>query len=57
MSGRLAALRRSLDLMPSPVAERPGLLLRDPFGYTSQVLIIPPPLVPLLRLFDGGHGE
>jgi MEMO1 family protein len=57
MSSRLAALRPSLELMPSPVAERPGLLLRDPFGYTSQVLIIPPPLVPLLRLFDGEHGE
>jgi AmmeMemoRadiSam system protein B len=57
MPGRLAALRRSLDLMPSPVAEQPGLLLRDPFGYTSQVLIIPPPLVPLLRLFDGEHRE
>ena len=57
MSSRLAALRQSLELLPSPVAERPGLLLRDPFGYTSQVLIIPPPLVPLLCLFDGAHGE
>jgi AmmeMemoRadiSam system protein B len=57
MSSRLAALRRSLDLMPSPVSDRPGLLMRDPFGYTSQVLIIPPPLVPLLRLFDGEHQE
>jgi MEMO1 family protein len=57
MSGRLAALRRSLDLMPSPVGDQPGLLLRDPFGYTSQVLIVPPPLVPLLRLFDGAHEE
>ena len=26
---RLAALRRTLDVMPSPVAQRPGLLLRD----------------------------
>ncbi len=57
MSGRLAALRRSLDLMPSPIADRPGLLLRDPFGYASRILIVPPPLVPLLRLFDGAHRE
>jgi hypothetical protein len=28
MSRRLAALRRSLDAMPSPVESRPGLLLR-----------------------------
>jgi AmmeMemoRadiSam system protein B len=57
MSSRLAALRRSLDVMPSPVTEQPGLLLRDPFGYTSQVVIIPPPLVPFLGLFDGRHDE
>ncbi len=54
---RLAALRRTLELMPSPVEDRPGLLLRDPFGYTDAVLIVPPPLVPMLRFFDGGHEE
>jgi MEMO1 family protein len=57
MSRRLAPLRRSLDAMPSPVAERPGLLLRDPFGYTEGVVIIPPPLVRFLRFFDGEHDE
>jgi AmmeMemoRadiSam system protein B len=57
MSRRLAPLRRSLDLMPSPVADRPGLLLRDPFGYTEDVVIIPPPLVGFLRFFDGEHDE
>ena len=36
MSRPLAALRRSLDAMPSPVEDRPGLLLRDPFGYTGD---------------------
>ena len=36
MSRRLAPLRRSLDVMPSPVEDRPGLLLRDPFGYTGR---------------------
>ena len=53
MSRRLAALRRSLDVMPSPVEDRPGLLLRDPFGYTEDVVIVPPPLVRFLRFFDG----
>jgi MEMO1 family protein len=57
MSNRLAALRRSLDAMPSPVEDRPGLLLRDPFGYADDVVIIPPPIVPYLRYFDGEHDE
>ena len=57
MGRRLAPLRRSLDAMPSPVRERPGLLLRDPFRYTENVVIVPPPLVPFLRFFDGGHDE
>jgi MEMO1 family protein len=57
MHRRLAPLRRTLDAMPSPVADRPGLLLRDPLGYTEDVLIIPPPLVAFLRFFDGQHDE
>ncbi len=57
MSHRLAPLRRTLDAMPSPVADRPGLLLRDPLGYTEDVVIIPPPLVAFLRFFDGEHDE
>jgi AmmeMemoRadiSam system protein B len=57
MPRRLAPLRRSLDAMPSPVADRPGLLLRDPFGYAEDVVIIPPPLVAFLRFFDGEHDE
>ena len=57
MSRPLAALRRSLDAMPSPVEDRPGLLLRDPFGYTEDVVIVPPPLVRFLRFFDGQHEE
>ncbi len=43
--------------MPSPVKDRPGVLLRDPFRYTEDVVIVPPPLVPFLRYFDGGHEE
>jgi MEMO1 family protein len=39
--------------MPSPVEDRPGLLIRDSFRYSDAVLIIPPPLVPCLACFDG----
>ena len=35
-TARLPRLRGDLDLMPSPVAEQPGLLLRDPFRYTEE---------------------
>ena len=36
MPRALPALRRNLDVMPSPVEERPGLLVRDPFRYTEE---------------------
>ena len=35
-------LRRALDILPSPEADRPGLLLRDPLGYAEAVLYVPP---------------
>jgi AmmeMemoRadiSam system protein B len=57
MARALPALRRNLDVIVSPVPDRPGLLVRDPFRYTEDVIIIPPPLVPFLRLFDGRHDE
>jgi len=50
---RLAALRPSLDLLPSPLAERPGLLVRDPFRYAEALIVIPSPLVPCLAFFNG----
>jgi len=43
--------------MPSPVADRPGLLIRDPMLYSDQVLLFPPPLVLVLALFDGDQHE
>jgi len=52
---RLPRLRRDLDVMPSPVAEQPGLLVRDPYRYSDDTLIIPTTVVPLLRLLDGAH--
>jgi hypothetical protein len=44
-----------LDFMPSPVAGRPGLLIRDTYGYSEATLIIPPVLVRCLQFFDGAQ--
>ena len=41
--------------MPSPIEEQPGLLMRDPFLYTEQTIIVPPLLASGLRYFDGQH--
>ncbi|MCS7315079.1 MAG: AmmeMemoRadiSam system protein B [Bryobacterales bacterium] len=57
MARRLPRLRSNLDLMPSPVADRPGVMIRDPFRYSDATLIIPPPLVECLPLFDGERTE
>ena len=53
----LARLRRDLDMMPSPVEDRPGLLMRDPFHYSDATLIVPPQLLPCLEFFDGEKSE
>ncbi len=53
VSSPLPRLRADLDFMPSPVEDRPGLLIRDSFRYSDAVLIIPPPLVQCLSCFDG----
>ena len=55
VSTPLPRLRGDLDFMPSPVEDRPGLLIRDSFKYSDAVLIIPPPLVECLRCFDGSQ--
>src|ERR1700676_5588315 len=49
----LARLRPTLDFMPSPVPEKPGLLIRDPFQFSDAALVIPPVLVESLTYFDG----
>ncbi len=41
--------------MPSPAPERPGLFIRDPYHFSSAMLIIPPALVECLECFDGAH--
>ncbi len=53
----LPRLRLELDFMPSPVEERPGLLIRDPYQFSDATLIVPPPLVQCLELFDGEHTD
>jgi hypothetical protein len=53
----LARLRANLDFMPSPVPDRPGLLIRDAYRYSDVTLIVPPGLVECLRLFDGESSE
>src|SRR5205814_340936 len=57
MSKSLPRLRSNLDFMPSPVPDRPGLLIRDAFRYSDVTLIVPPDLVQCLRCFDGETTE
>ncbi len=53
----LPRLRANLDVSLSPVADRPGLFIRDCFRYSDAQLIVPPLLIAALRLFDGTHTE
>lgn len=55
MENLLRKLRHDIDVMPSPWPEQPGLLLRDPFLYTDNVLVIPPAWVAVLQCLDGLH--
>jgi hypothetical protein len=47
----------TLDFMPSPSPEDPGLFIRDPYRYSDAMLIVPPPLVECLECFDGRHSD
>jgi AmmeMemoRadiSam system protein B len=49
----LPRLRLNLDFLPSPDPQKPGLYIRDPYGYSGATLLIPPPLVAALQCFDG----
>lgn len=53
----LPRLRSNLDFYPSPVPDRPGLVIRDPFQYSDATLIVPPGLVSCLEFFDGQHSS
>lgn len=49
----LPRLRLDLEFMPSPVPDRPGLYIRDPYRYTDAAVIVPPLLAEGLAFFDG----
>ena len=49
----LPRLRSTLDFMPSPIEDKPGLLIRDPFQFSDANVIIPPGLVKFLEYYDG----
>lgn len=51
----LPRLRMNLDFAPSPLEDKPGLLIRDPLQYSDATLVIPPALVECLQYFDGDH--
>jgi AmmeMemoRadiSam system protein B len=53
VSNQLPRLRLSLDFMPSPDPQNPGLLIRDPFRFSDSMLLIPTQLVACLACFDG----
>ena len=55
MGRPLPRLRRDLDFLPSPVADQPGLLIRDPLRVSDTTAIVPPALARCLGLFDGQH--
>lgn len=57
MSGLLPRLRRVLDIIPSPDANRPGLVIRDPLRYSDTILLLPPAWAMALRCLDGEHSE
>jgi hypothetical protein len=53
----LPRLRPDLEVMPSPVPEQPGLMIRDPYRFSDQTLIVPPLLARCLACFDGQQTE
>jgi MEMO1 family protein len=53
----LPRLRTNLEISLSPVADRPGLFIRDCFRYSDTQLIVPPLLISGLQLFDGTHTD
>lgn len=57
MAVALPKLRLDLEFLPSPLPERPGLLIRDPYRYSDSTLIVPPALTRGLRLLDGAHTD
>lgn len=57
MSKPLPRLRLDLEFMPSPVPDRPGVFIRDPYRYSDAAIIVPPLLAEGLAFFDGRQTE
>src|SRR5262245_26998683 len=57
MSRILPRLRPGLDILPSPSAEHPGFILRDPFRYSDAILLIPPIWLLPMHCLDGEQTE
>jgi AmmeMemoRadiSam system protein B len=57
MAAPLPRLRTDLDFMPSPLPEQPGVLIRDPFRYSTVTLVVPPLLARCLGCFDGEQDQ
>jgi AmmeMemoRadiSam system protein B len=51
----LPRLRMTLDFLPSPLEDKPGLVIRDPLHFSDATLIVPPALIECLEFFDGEH--
>jgi AmmeMemoRadiSam system protein B len=46
---------RPLEAFPVEQDGRSGIALRDPSGFTDAVLVVQPPLLDVISLFDGDH--
>jgi len=57
MAAPLPRLRVDLDVIPSPLPAQPGLVMRDPFRYSTVTLVVPPLLARCLHCFDGAQDE
>ena len=57
MANPLPRLRMDLEFLPSPLEDRPGLFIRDPYRYTDAAVIVPPLLVEGLEFFNGEQSE
>jgi len=46
---------RPVEAFPVEAGGKRGIALRDPAGFTDAVLVLPPPLLDIVSLFDGEH--
>jgi MEMO1 family protein len=46
---------RAIEAFPTEHEGRPYVVLRDPAGYTTAVVMVPLPVIEVVALFDGQH--